>query len=101
MLKSERYDREFKLQCARIKKNGKRNIYWQLVESVRTARGPRQKVVAYLGALEEKKCRGVKHAAEERDFPEHPSLFADDETEYIEVDSKRIRVENCRDFGGP
>ncbi|HPM23657.1 MAG TPA: hypothetical protein PLP66_07100 [Phycisphaerae bacterium] len=31
------------------KKNGKGHVYWALVESIRTARGSRQKVVAYLG----------------------------------------------------
>jgi len=34
------------------KKNGKRHAYWALVESYRTARGPRQRVVAYLRAIE-------------------------------------------------
>ena len=42
-----------------VRKNGKRHTYWQLVRSVRTARGPRQEVVAYLGGLEEKKRRGL------------------------------------------
>ena len=36
------------------KKNGKRHAYWALVESYRTERGPRQRVVAYLGQLDEK-----------------------------------------------
>ena len=34
-------------------KGGKRHAYWALVESYRTARGPRQRVVAYLGNLDE------------------------------------------------
>ena len=84
-----------------IKKCGKDHVYWQLVKSVRTARGPRQEVVAYLGALEEKKRRGLRHAAEEKEFAEPHGLFADDEPEYVELDTRRIRVENCRDFGGP
>jgi hypothetical protein len=29
-------------------KNGKRHAYWALMESYRTERGPRQRVVAYL-----------------------------------------------------
>lgn len=84
-----------------IRKCGKRHVYWQLVRSVRTARGPRQQVVAHLGALEEKKRRGVKWAAEEKKFPEPRDLFDEDTPEYAEVDTKRVRVENCRDFGGP
>ena len=39
-------------RCYR-EKNGKRHAYWALVESYRTARGPRQRVVAYLGELDE------------------------------------------------
>jgi hypothetical protein len=35
------------------RKNGKRHAYWALMESYRTARGPRQRVVAYLGQLDE------------------------------------------------
>lgn len=84
-----------------IRKCGKRHVYWQLVKSVRTARGPRQQVVAHLGTIEEKKRRGVKRLAEEKESPEPRGLFDGDVPEYAEVDTKRVRVENCRDFGGP
>ncbi len=40
----------FLRRCER-KKNGKVHIYWALVESFRTAKGSRQRVVAYLGEL--------------------------------------------------
>jgi len=33
-------------------KEGKRQTYWVLVKSVRTARGPRHQVVSYLGELQ-------------------------------------------------
>ena len=33
------------------RKNGKNHVYWALVESIRTAGGPRQRVVSYLGEL--------------------------------------------------
>ena len=33
-------------------KDGKRHGYWALVESYRSSRGPRQRVVAYLGEIE-------------------------------------------------
>jgi hypothetical protein len=39
-------------RCYR-KKDGKRHGYWALVESYRTARGPRQRMVAYLGEVDE------------------------------------------------
>ena len=41
------------------RKNGKRHAYWALVESYRTERGPRQRVVAYLGQLKDTERRGV------------------------------------------
>ncbi len=45
-------------------KNGKRHAYWALVESYRTRRGPRQRVVAYLGQLDKKGRLGLKEAAQ-------------------------------------
>ena len=40
----------FLRRCER-RKSGKQHTYWALVESYRTARGSRQRVVAYLGDL--------------------------------------------------
>src|ERR1035437_7125185 len=48
-------------RCYRAK-DGKRHEYWALVKSVRTARGPRQEVVAYLGEMDEAGRLGVKEA---------------------------------------
>ncbi len=45
--------------------NGQRTAYWALVESHRTATGPRQRVVAWLGKLDEAGRLGVKLAAED------------------------------------
>ncbi len=39
------------LRSTVVKKGGKRYRYWKLVETVRTAAGPRQRVVAHLGDL--------------------------------------------------
>jgi hypothetical protein len=33
------------------KKDGKTHAYWALVESYRTARGPRQRIISYLGEI--------------------------------------------------
>jgi hypothetical protein len=46
------------------KSNGKRLAYWALVESYRTAKGPRQRTIAYLGQLKEPQRKGIKRAAE-------------------------------------
>jgi hypothetical protein len=82
-------------------KNGKRHAYWALMESYRTERGPRQRVVAYLGQLDEPQRLGVKRAAEGRMGSRQKQLFGDVWPQWVEVDVKRARVENRRDFGGP
>jgi transposase len=84
--------------------DGKRHAYWALVESVRTERGPRQRVVAYLGGLDEAGRLGVQQAAQPNSGgDEQPSLFDQESTEprYVNVDVSKVRVENCREFGGP
>ncbi|MDO8672968.1 MAG: hypothetical protein Q7O66_16290, partial [Dehalococcoidia bacterium] len=43
------------------RRNGK--VYWELVESYRTERGPRQRVVAYLGDVSEAEGLCVKRTA--------------------------------------
>jgi transposase len=83
------------------KKNGKRHAYWALVESYRTQRGPRQRVVAYLGQLDEQGRLGVKEAADGRPAHRQKTLFEEVEPQWVEVDTSRVRVENRRDFGGP
>jgi len=42
-------------------KDGKQHDYWALVESYRTERGPRQRVVAWLGELNEAGRLGVEN----------------------------------------
>jgi len=83
------------------RKNGKRHAYWALVESYGTQRGPRQRVVAYLGELDEAGRLGVRQAAAEGADGRQRRLFGDVEPEWVEVDASRVRVENCRSFGGP
>jgi transposase len=82
------------------KKDGKRHAYWALVESYRTERGPRQRVVAYLGQLDEKGRLGVRLAAEGK-RSRQKRLIDDVEPEWVEVDASRVRVENQLSFGGP
>ena len=83
------------------RKDGKRHAYWALMESYRTERGPRQRVVAYLGQLDEPQRLGVKEAAEGKVGPRQKRLFDDVRPQWVEVDVKRVRVENRRDLGGP
>jgi transposase len=88
-------------RCHRAK-DGKRHAYWALVKSVRTARGPRQQVVVYLGDLDEAGRLGVQEAAENRDASTgQPELFDAPPRRWVEVDVSAVRVEGTRDFGGP
>ena len=82
-------------------KEGKRHAYWALVESYRTERGPRQRVVAYLGQLDEAGRLGLREAAEGRGDQRQQSLFDDTQPQWVKVNAKGVRVENCRQFGGP
>lgn len=78
-------------------KDGKRHAYWALVESYRTERGPRQRVVSYLGEMDAAGRLGVKAAAAGR---HQFDLFDDVEPEWVEVDLKRVNVEKSQSFGG-
>lgn len=91
---------------------GKRRAYWALVESVRTERGPRQKVVSWLGALDEAGRLGVLQAAQNQQATVKPQLefqqqslfeYEDEAVEprWVRVNAKAVRVENNRQFGGP
>jgi hypothetical protein len=86
--------------CYRTK-DGKRHAYWALVESYRTRRGPRQRVVAYLGQLDAAGRLGVRAAAEGTPASRQRTLFEEPQPQWVEVDARRVRVENCRQFGGP
>ena len=89
------------LRRCRRSKGEKSHIYWELVESYRTERGPRQRVVAYLGDMGEAKRLGVQQAARGEKGSWQSRLFYEaDEPEWVEVDTKRVRVERVRDFGG-
>jgi hypothetical protein len=83
-------------------KSKNEHLYWELVESYRTERGPRQRVVAYLGDISQSECRGVKRAADEEKTSYWQSRLFDEEgePEWVEVDTKRIRVGRVKDFGG-
>ena len=53
-----------------VKKTGKTYRYWKLVETVRTASGPRQRVVAHLGDLSHFSAQDWKALAERMGEPD-------------------------------
>ena len=82
------------------------HAYWALVESYRTERGLRQRIVSYLGQLKESQRPGIKQAANgnKKSALRQLRLFDADnkpELQCIEVDAANLRVENQQDFGGP
>lgn len=79
---------------------GSEYVYWQLVESCRTERGPRQRIVAYLSDLDEPQRRGVADAARGHVGERQEGLVPDEITPtWVEVDPARLRVERVQDFG--
>jgi transposase len=89
------------LQRRTRNKDGRKYEYWELVESYRTQRGPRRRSVAYLGVAGPGERLGVKLAAQDEAGNTQGSIFDDDvEPQWVEVDTKRVRVERTRQFGG-
>jgi transposase len=75
--------------------------YWKLVESHRTERGPRQRIVAYLGDVEEALRQGVKEAAQGFHDTQGNLFEPAPATQLVTVQVDKIRVERCLEFGGP
>jgi transposase len=94
-------------RCVR-RKNGKAHTYWALVESYRTGRGSRQRVVAYLGELKRSQQSGWAQLGRKLSGKSRPqqSLFDPphyddpaDEEEPVLVRLKGVALERLRDFG--
>jgi len=96
----------FLRRCVR-RKSGKQHTYWALVESIRTAKGSRQRLVAYLGELKKSEKNGWAQLCRRlsKEQRPQPSLFDpphyDDPTddEPVLVKLKHIRLQRLRDFG--
>jgi hypothetical protein len=90
-------------------KNGKQHVYFALVESVRTAAGPRQQVVAHLGELNHAQERRWQRTVtfynrhgevqELRLFPEDDQVPAADDANVLRVRLDRVAWSNSRRFG--
>lgn len=89
------------------RKDGKVHSYWALVESYRTAKGSRQRVVAYLGELQEGEESGWAKLGRNLDGkpPPSPTLFdpppdeSADRDESVWVQLRGVRMERLRAFG--
>ena len=89
-------------------KDGKDHAYWSLVETVRTADGPRQKTICYLGELNRSaQARWLKtvevfhdqgDAQQLKLFPSHVAP-PDDDPQVARVLLNKVRLERTRTFG--
>jgi transposase len=93
--------RRFRRRC-----RDKVHTYWALVESFRTARGSRQRVVCYLGELKPGEQSGWQRLGDNLQGkpPPSPGLFdppvpADPVPDVAVVLPKKVRLENLRAFG--
>ena len=96
------------LRPHRRSKDGKAHAYWSLVETVRTADGPRQKTLCYLGELNSSaQARWVKtievfnEQGEARQLKLFPSHVAppEDDPQVARVLVHKVRLEKTRSFG--
>lgn len=93
--------RRFRKRCW-----GKVHSYWALVESYRTVRGSRQRLVCYLGELQPGEESGWDRLGENLQGKPKPSLSLFDPPPSPEslpdvatILPKKVRLENLRDFG--
>jgi transposase len=90
------------------RKNGKTHSYWALVESYRTGRGSRQRVVAYLGELKRSQQSGWAQLGRKLSGRKRPELSLFDPPHYDDpadeeeptlVRLKDVALDRLRDFG--
>src|SRR5438876_11883261 len=96
------------LRKLRVHKDGKEHGYWSLVETIRTADGPRQRTLCYLGELNgSAQARWLKtievfnEQGEIRQlklFPAEVEPAADDPN-VARVLLNKVRLERSRQFG--
>lgn len=79
---------------------GKSHYYWALIESYRTEKGPRQRVVGYIGDVTKIQARKIAQSAEQCDSVQQDFLSPDEMLERAEVLLKKTRTERQREFGG-
>lgn len=80
-------------------KDGKPHVYWELVESYRTERGPRQRVVSHLGNMDDPSMRQEVLQAAEGQVSTQESLFDESLPKWVEVNVRTVRTERPRRFG--
>lgn len=87
-------------------KDGKEHGYWSLVETIRTADGPRQRTLCYLGELNgsaharwQKTVEVFNEQGETTQLKLFPAEVETDDPNIARVLVKKVRVERTRRFG--
>jgi len=88
------------------RKSGKQHTYWALVESYRTAKGSRQRIVAYIGELKKNQKSGWEHLGRRLDGKSKPQKtlfdppdYQDPNDEFVHINLKDVQLKRIRDFG--
>ena len=95
------------LRKKRRRHGGEDYTYWSLCESVRTARGPRQRVVACLGKLDDAEVNGggwneIDALLADRSLEPRACLRgerSEPAARWEQVDVSGVQVERTREFG--
>jgi transposase len=82
------------------KKSGKSHFYWALVESYRTEKGSRQRIVGYIGDVPRRAAREIAMAAERCESYQQDFLSPEELPEKATVILQKSRTERHREFGG-
>ena len=89
------------LRRINVKKSGKNHYYWALVESYRTEKGSRQRIVVYIGDIAKKKrARSIVGVLDRCDSVQQDFLSPEELPEHVEVLPRKTRTERQRQFGG-
>jgi len=98
------------LRRNRTIRNGDGYDYWTLVRTIRTARGPRQQIVAHLGKLTEPEAQELRgwadldallegRPAERQGLLDAPMPPAEEAVLWKRINVRGVRVERSRQFG--
>jgi transposase len=82
------------------KKSGKNHFYWALVESYRTEKGSRQRIVGYIGDVSKSQARKIAQSTDRCDSVQQDFFSPEQLPEFANVLPRKTRTERQRQFGG-
>jgi transposase len=82
------------------KKSEKSHFYWALVESYRTEKGSRQRIVGYIGDVTKNEARKISQTVNPIDSLQQDFLSPEEIPELVHVKPRETRTERQREFGG-